>query len=122
MDNKLFVAEVLDHTYIGLYHELIISAQKVYLARSFSLCTDEQIAQFSINQAQATIETLGYVRIPSKKLESINFVRDTILKDEKEFTHKAAEYLLESIEELGLDLSTNNIWSTHRSLCKKSKL
>ena len=122
MDNKLFVAEVLDHTYIGLYHELIVSAQHVQMTRGFSMHSNEQVAQFAIDQAQATIETLGYVRIPSKKLESINFVRDTILKDEKEFTHKAAEYLLESIEELGLDLSHNNIWSTHRSLCKKSKL
>lgn len=118
MDNKLFVAEILDHTHIGLYHELIVSAQHVQMTRGFSMHTEEQVAEFAIKQAQATIETLGYVRIPSKKLESINFVRDTILKDEKEFTHKAAEYLLESIEELGLDLSTNNIWHTYRSLIK----
>lgn len=117
MDNKLFVAEILDHTHIGLYHELIVSAQHVQMTRGFSMHTNEQIAEFAIKQAQATIETLGYVRITKERFKSVSIIRNTI-NQEEDFSYKDAESLLDTLEESDLELSYDNIWHTHRSLIK----
>lgn len=116
MDNKLFVAEILDHTHIGLYHELIVSAQHVKMTRGFFMHTEKQIAEFAIKQAQATIETLGYVRITEERFKSVSIVRDTINQAEEEFSYKAAESLLSIMEEKGLKLTFNNIWHAHKNL------
>lgn len=55
-----FLTEVLNHRYINLYHELIVSAQQAYIIRN-GAWTDKQISAFSIQQAQSTIKMLGYV-------------------------------------------------------------
>ena len=63
MDNREFVENILNHRYISLYHSLIVSAQQGYLSKN-AIRSDKQIAKFSIEQAQETIKTLGYVNSP----------------------------------------------------------
>lgn len=119
MDNKLFIDEVLDHTHIGLYHELVISAQHAQMSKDFAGHTTEQVSQFAVEQAQATVKTLGYVRISNERLDNLILIRDVVLEIEEEFSFQAAEYLLSTIEELDLELGSSTILSTHQNLCKK---